>query len=157
MFHAKTPHLMQAATRITYPLQASKYAACRCACALDGLAGRTCEDPTEMFCNNQCSGRGDCWLGFCRCHPGWWGHDCAHRDSSIALPAQAGASSLHRSGGSTTIEVSPLELAVPLGRCESCSGGCPDHQYCSCIATAQSLQAWLQAQRAQPIPVAAFS
>jgi hypothetical protein len=51
----------------------------RCACSLDGLAGPLCDQPTEMFCPNQCSGHGDCNLGFCKCHAGWFGHDCAGR------------------------------------------------------------------------------
>ena len=25
----------------------------------------------EMVCPNQCSGRGECWFGFCKCHDGW--------------------------------------------------------------------------------------
>ncbi|KIZ06152.1 exostosin-like glycosyltransferase [Monoraphidium neglectum] len=27
----------------------------------------------------ECSGHGDCNLGFCKCHAGWFGHDCAGR------------------------------------------------------------------------------
>ncbi|KAK9909083.1 hypothetical protein WJX75_006916 [Coccomyxa subellipsoidea] len=49
----------------------------RCTCLIDGVAGPTCDEPTEMVCPNQCSGRGECWFGFCRCHDGWYGHDCA--------------------------------------------------------------------------------
>ena len=45
--------------------------------------------PTEMACNNQCSGHGDCWFGFCQCHAGYWGHDCAHRDPGVQ-PAPSG-------------------------------------------------------------------
>jgi len=28
---------------------------------------------------NQCNGRGECHMGFCRCLEGWYGHDCAQR------------------------------------------------------------------------------
>ena len=27
----------------------------------------------------QCNGRGECNRGFCACHAGWYGHDCAQR------------------------------------------------------------------------------
>jgi hypothetical protein len=27
----------------------------------------------------QCNGRGECSRGFCACHAGWYGHDCAQR------------------------------------------------------------------------------
>lgn len=45
----------------------------------DGWDGPTCEDPHEAFCINQCSGHGECQHGFCKCHAGWFGHDCAYR------------------------------------------------------------------------------
>jgi hypothetical protein len=32
-----------------------------------------------QFCPNQCAGNGECKLGFCHCHAGWWGQDCALR------------------------------------------------------------------------------
>ena len=67
----------------------SGHAACRCHCVTDGAAGPYCDMPTEMACNNQCSGHGDCWLGFCQCHAGYWGHDCAHRDPAVQ-PAPSG-------------------------------------------------------------------
>ena len=75
-----------------------------------------------MVCNNQCSGRGDCWLGFCRGHPGWWGHDCAHRDPSITLPAPAGASpTWHPSGRRTAVGAETRECSRPLGKGNSFS------------------------------------
>lgn len=49
----------------------------RCDCILDGLAGRDCEFRTEQFCINQCSGHGECQRGWCKCHEGYYGHDCA--------------------------------------------------------------------------------
>ncbi|GBF92598.1 hypothetical protein Rsub_05212 [Raphidocelis subcapitata] len=51
----------------------------RCDCSVDGYAGPTCEDRTEAFCPNQCSGRGECERGWCRCARGWYGADCARR------------------------------------------------------------------------------
>ncbi|GBF90959.1 exostosin-like glycosyltransferase [Raphidocelis subcapitata] len=60
-----------------------------CGCRLDGRDGVGCNAPTEMFCLNQCSGRGRCRLGFCHCDAGWWGLDCAHAASEAAAAAAA--------------------------------------------------------------------
>ncbi len=49
---------------------------CRCGC-YTGLGGMLCEEPREAFCLSQCSGRGECVAGFCRCLPGAFGADCA--------------------------------------------------------------------------------
>ena len=50
----------------------------QCPCFLDGLAGKTCSEKTEMFCVNQCSGHGECIRGWCKCQKGYFGTDCAH-------------------------------------------------------------------------------
>ena len=52
---------------------------CRCPCFIDGLGGPTCDTRYEMTCANQCNGHGECYLGFCQCHVGYYGHDCAQR------------------------------------------------------------------------------
>ncbi|KAL4428361.1 hypothetical protein ABPG75_002450 [Micractinium tetrahymenae] len=54
----------------------------QCPCLLDGYGGPTCEDYLESFCANQCNGHGECNMGFCECHEGWWGHDCAYRTAN---------------------------------------------------------------------------
>ncbi|PNH07164.1 hypothetical protein TSOC_006410 [Tetrabaena socialis] len=35
--------------------------------------------PMETTCANQCGGHGDCFFGFCRCHPDWYGQDCSRK------------------------------------------------------------------------------
>lgn len=35
-------------------------------CIIDGLGGPTCEEVHEHFCIGQCSGHGECYLGFCK-------------------------------------------------------------------------------------------
>ncbi len=60
---------------------------------LDGLLGTLCDEPVEQTCVNQCSGHGECRLGFCKCHPGWYGTDCGLRragkdDEEGAWPAR---------------------------------------------------------------------
>jgi EGF-like domain len=52
---------------------------CSCTCIIDGFGGDNCDEYYEMTCLNQCSGHGECYLGFCKCHEGWYGTDCAQR------------------------------------------------------------------------------
>ena len=80
---------------------------------VDGQAGPNCDWPTEMVCNNQCSGHGDCWLGFCQCHPGFWGHDCAQRDPFVPLSAPAGTS-LSGMGSKNQMSLSVYRAAKPV-------------------------------------------
>jgi len=51
----------------------------KCPCYLDGLFGPGCNITAENMCLNQCSGHGECYLGWCQCHEGWFGQDCAYR------------------------------------------------------------------------------
>eukprot|EP00955_Chlamydomonas_euryale_P073121 361620-Chlamydomonas_euryale.AAC.2 len=39
-----------------------------------------------MVCPNQCSGRGECREGFCKCDDGWYGTDCARRRAGTGVP-----------------------------------------------------------------------
>ncbi|KAL6761490.1 exostosin-like glycosyltransferase [Haematococcus lacustris] len=57
----------------------------RCSCALDGMVGSWCDTVVEQTCVNQCAGHGDCLLGFCRCHAGWYGHDCSRRKAGLPM------------------------------------------------------------------------
>ena len=75
-----------------------------CTCLLDGVGGPNCDIRHESFCPNQCNGHGDCNLGFCQCHEGWWGQDCANRRAGVPLTPGAlldhggrGVESLQRS------------------------------------------------------------
>ena len=52
---------------------------CSCGCLFDGFAGELCDEITETMCPNQCSGHGECITGFCKCHAGWYGTDCARK------------------------------------------------------------------------------
>jgi Exostosin family len=54
-----------------------------CDCFLDGLLGDLCEVPVEHYCTSQCSGHGECYLGWCKCYKGYFGHDCAYRIDGI--------------------------------------------------------------------------
>ncbi|GFR49991.1 hypothetical protein Agub_g12137 [Astrephomene gubernaculifera] len=56
-----------------------------CPCRIDGRIGALCNIPVEQFCPNQCSGRGECDQGFCRCHAGWYGSDCSRRRAGASM------------------------------------------------------------------------
>jgi hypothetical protein len=55
------------------------------ACVIDGLEGPTCDKVIEQFCINQCNGHGSCYLGFCQCDKGWYGHDCSRKRAGEPL------------------------------------------------------------------------
>ncbi|PNH07497.1 putative glucuronosyltransferase, partial [Tetrabaena socialis] len=54
-------------------------------CNMDGLSGRNCDEVVENFCPGACSGHGTCYLGWCNCEPGYYGHDCARRRAGLPL------------------------------------------------------------------------
>ncbi len=35
-------------------------------CGMDGVGGRTCDEPVQAFCPGECSGHGRCYLGWCK-------------------------------------------------------------------------------------------
>lgn len=63
----------------------------RCGCAPEDVDGAMCTDVKEAFCPAQCGGRGECHLGFCKCHRGWYGTDCS-RQALANATATRGAS-----------------------------------------------------------------
>jgi len=84
-----------------------------CGCRLDGSDGAGCNNKTESVCPNQCSGRGSCRLGFCRCDAGWWGMDCAHAATSSAAAAPRARLHPYLEG-----------LAIDAWSCSSTGDGC---------------------------------
>ena len=58
----------------------------------------------EAVCVNQCSGHGECSIGFCKCHAGWYGHDCSQRVAGH--PDEPGAAF-------TRVTVNPCVHGVP--------------------------------------------
>ncbi|KAG1663565.1 hypothetical protein FOA52_013185 [Chlamydomonas sp. UWO 241] len=54
-----------------------------CPCRTDGVLGSTCNVTVEHSCLNQCSGRGECSLGFCTCHKGYYGFACDQKKDGV--------------------------------------------------------------------------
>ncbi|GLI62946.1 hypothetical protein VaNZ11_005800 [Volvox africanus] len=57
----------------------------RCGCLMEIAEPCDFSQPLETMCVNQCGGHGDCFFGFCRCHPGWYGSDCTRKRAGLAL------------------------------------------------------------------------
>ncbi|KAG2424862.1 hypothetical protein HYH02_015125 [Chlamydomonas schloesseri] len=80
------------------------------------------------MCVNQCSGHGDCDSGFCKCHPGWYGTDCARK--AAGLPMEPG---LHVGGSRPwlkgTVVESPEAAAASAAGASAAggAGGTPLH------------------------------
>ena len=73
-----------------------------CQCYEDA-AGRRCELPVESFCLNQCSGRGACERGYCRCDVGWAGEDCSTPLAGPYAPAAAAAAAVEARATEATV------------------------------------------------------
>lgn len=56
-------------------------------CQVDNLDGPLCDKIKEAYCPNQCTGHGDCNLGFCKCHTGWYGTDCSRKAAGAEVEA----------------------------------------------------------------------
>ena len=80
-----------------------------CNCYEDA-AGRRCELPLTSFCLNQCSRRGVCERGFCRCDPGWTGEDCS---TPLVGPYAAVAPSSSATAAAATSAAAASEVLRP--------------------------------------------
>ena len=89
--------------------QLDKRANHRCGCAPENLDGPMCMGVKEAFCPAQCGGRGDCDLGFCRCHSGWYGTDCSRMTTlDVNGTKDDGASSFAGQEAHTSLEAPSL-------------------------------------------------
>ncbi len=59
--------------------------ACSCGCYPEMHEGPLCENIKESYCPAQCSGRGECMSGFCKCKVGWFGTDCARKKAGMEM------------------------------------------------------------------------
>ena len=60
----------------------------QCPCIYDGTANSSlyCSVRTKQFCLNDCSARGQCDMGFCRCDEGFFDVDCSqHVDATLLV------------------------------------------------------------------------
>ncbi|KXZ45471.1 hypothetical protein GPECTOR_54g212 [Gonium pectorale] len=55
--------------------------ACKC---LGFFKGKMCEEPLNEHCYQNCSGRGTCSGGWCKCDPGYWGLGCTRSKAYTA-------------------------------------------------------------------------
>uniref|UniRef100_A0A7R9YSL4 EGF-like domain-containing protein n=1 Tax=Chlamydomonas euryale TaxID=1486919 RepID=A0A7R9YSL4_9CHLO len=70
----------------------------RCTCR-KGLTGPSCNEHDnaaitsdtvrigDQACRNKCSGRGECFAGFCKCETGYWGIDCSRSKAYAPDPS----------------------------------------------------------------------
>lgn len=65
-----------------------------CRCIMDGYHGPFCNLTHEQVCLNQCSMRGECYQGYCRCFQGYYGVDCAQIKAGIDITVSEEEASL---------------------------------------------------------------
>ncbi|GLC34055.1 hypothetical protein PLESTB_000832400 [Pleodorina starrii] len=57
----------------------------QCGCLMEIAEPCDFSQPMETSCVNQCGGHGECFFGFCRCHPGWYGADCSRKRAGLDM------------------------------------------------------------------------
>ena len=104
--------LMPAATAAAAAALAYVEAIVACkSCLPAGWGGRNCEERYEMFCFNQCNGRGECQGGYCKCDPGG-----GRRQASEVRERQASGQPVLRAGR-------PPAVQLTCGCCCCCDVG----------------------------------
>ncbi|PNH11304.1 putative glucuronosyltransferase [Tetrabaena socialis] len=87
----------------------------RCGCAWDGNAW-PCDGSIrfESVCANQCSGHGECHMGFCRCHANWYGQDCSRKRAGTDMePGFLDEGPNNRSWLNPAVRMPPAALPTP--------------------------------------------
>ncbi|KAG2501893.1 hypothetical protein HYH03_000391 [Edaphochlamys debaryana] len=65
----------------------------------------------ETMCLNQCSGHGECYSGYCRCHEGWYGADCSRKKAGS--PMEPGMQEADRPWLNQVMQIPPAALESP--------------------------------------------
>ena len=73
----------------------------RCTC-FDGYFGDGCAERVKQFCLNDCSGKGTCEHGLCRCDETHFGADCSQLTAGGIVPTGVGSG--YDTGGSGDVK-----------------------------------------------------
>ncbi|KAG2501892.1 hypothetical protein HYH03_000390 [Edaphochlamys debaryana] len=82
-----------------------------CQCTLEQAPPCDGSVPMEKSCANQCSGHGECYSGYCRCHEGWYGMDCSRKKAGS--PMEPGLHETSRPWLKSVMEIPPAALEAP--------------------------------------------
>jgi hypothetical protein len=82
-----------------------------------------------MYCLSQCSGHGECVVGFCKCHAGWYGADCSRKVAGQPL----------EQGGRAAARLCFWRLTLLAALGSHCPAATLDAQHVSCCTAAAEL------------------